>query len=76
MVRFIKARALKGAIIYSCCITSAGAFARPHSAYSMRTTVHISTTGRQLAVIGTLPWLSWERSEGAFGHGQAALSTN
>lgn len=44
--------------------------------YSMRTTVHISTTGQQLVVIGTLPWLSWERSESAYGHGQAALSTN
>lgn len=44
--------------------------------YSTRTTVHISTAGQQLAVIGTLPCLSWERSKGAFGHGQAALSTN
>ena len=36
--------------------------------YSIRTTVHISTTGQQLAVIGTLPRLSWERSESAFSH--------
>lgn len=40
------------------------------------TTVHISTTAQQLAVIGTLPRLSWERSKSAHGHRQAALSTN
>lgn len=50
-------------------------FARPRL-YSSWTTVHISTTGQQLAVIGTLPGLSWERSENSRGRGQAALSTN
>lgn len=53
--------------MHSCCITLAGA----RSAGSL--SLHLSHTGRlstsqpaarQLAVIGTLPRLSWERSEG------------
>lgn len=32
----------------------------------------LSTSQPQLAVIGTLPWLSWERSKSAYGHRQAA----
>lgn len=64
---FIKVRGLTTAIMHPCCITPAGACSAGPLSLHLSHAGRLSTSqpaARQLAVIGTLPWLSWERSEG------------